>query len=148
MISTIERVLFLKSVPLFRALAGEDLAPVAAIADEASFAPGDVLIRQGDVGDCLYVLIDGQVDVIVDGRVAVAREGARAIVGEMAVLTDAPRTASCVAVEDTLALRIGREEFWELLQEHPSIALGVIREMGARLEEMHRRLDTQAAGPA
>ena len=143
MISTIERVLFLKSVPLFRTIAGEELAHVAQIAEEAYFAPGETFIRQSEVGDCLYVLIDGAVDVVVDERVHVARVGPKAILGEMAVLTDAPRTASCTAVEDTIALRIDRDDFWELMGQHPAVALGVIKEMSERLEELHRRLDEQ-----
>jgi CRP/FNR family cyclic AMP-dependent transcriptional regulator len=143
-ISTIERVLFLKSVPLFRTIGGEELARIAQIAEEAYFAAGETFIRQSDVGDCLYVLIDGAVDVVVDDRVHVARVGAKGILGEMAVLTDAPRAASCTAVEDTIALRIDRDDFWELMGQHPAVALGVIREMSERLEELHRRLDERA----
>jgi CRP/FNR family cyclic AMP-dependent transcriptional regulator len=142
-ISTLERVLFLKSVPLFRTIGGEELAQVAQIVEEAYFPAGETFIRQGDVGDCLYVLIDGEVDVVVDERLHVARVGAKGILGEMAVLTDAPRTASCTAVDDTIALRIDRDDFWELMGQHPAVALGVIKEMSERLEQMHRRLEQQ-----
>ena len=146
MISTIERVLFLRSVPLFRTIGGEELAQVAQIAQEAYFAPGETFIRQGEAGDCLYVVIDGAVDVLVEGRLRVARVGAKGILGEMAVLTDAPRAASCTAADDTIALRIDRDDFWELMERQPAVALGVIREMSERLEEMHRRLEEQQRG--
>jgi CRP-like cAMP-binding protein len=147
LISTVERVLFLKSVPLFKTIGGEDLAQVAHIADEVYFEGGETLIEQGAPGDCLYVLIDGQVDVVVDGRVKLATVGSRAILGEMAVVTDAPRTATCTAVEETIALKIDRDAFWELMGQHPAVALGVIRQMSERVEELHRRL-REAEGTA
>ncbi len=147
-------MLFLRSVDVFGAIAGEDLVPVAMVAEEANFRAGEILVRQGESGDGLYVIVEGEVDVVVEdvgrelesgsltpaGRRPVAVRGAGSVIGEMAVLSGGPRLATCVAMSDILTLRLRRDDFLELLAERPALALGVISVLTQRLDEVTRRL--------
>ncbi|HZS94328.1 MAG TPA: cyclic nucleotide-binding domain-containing protein [Chloroflexota bacterium] len=133
MLSTVERVLFLKSADIFGNIPTRDLVPVAAVADEVHFSPGELLIRYGDRADCLYIVLSGDVTVHPKGRNEVT-VGEGAVLGEMGILSGRPRSADCIAVGDVTALRIGRDEFWELLGEYPAVALGVIQVLVRRIE--------------
>ena len=86
-LSTIEKVLFLKSVPLFEQIPSEDLAGVAQIVQQVEFAPGVALIRQGDEGDCLFIIVDGEVDIVVDGFGTVNHFTAKGVLGETGILS-------------------------------------------------------------
>jgi AAA family ATP:ADP antiporter len=134
-LSTIEQVLFLRSVDLFGQIPSEDLAQVTQVTHAVRFAPGERFIHQGDVGDSLYLIIDGEVEVVVEGVGIVAHRGAKDVIGDMALLTDSLRTASCVATSDVLALKIEQEDFQALMHEKPELAFGIIKVLVQRLEE-------------
>lgn len=140
MLSTLERVLFLRSVDMFGSIAGEDLAVVAMVADERSFPAGETLVRQGEPGEGLYVIVEGEVEVTAEGGGHVAMRGVGSVIGEMAVLSGGPRMATCVAVSDVFTLRLQRRDFLVLLAERPALALGVIAVLTQRLDEATRRL--------
>jgi HEAT repeat protein len=126
--TTLEKVLFLKSIPLFEGLAGETVAQVAPIAREVRHRKGETFIRAGDRGDCLFVVVDGEVEIRTPDA-DVFEEGSRAILGELAVLTHRPRNADCVASSDLLMLRIGKEDFWALLEERPELSTRILRQI-------------------
>jgi CRP-like cAMP-binding protein len=111
---------------LFTGLSGEDLYPVAEIAERITRAAGEVVFSQGDPGDALFVMVSGSLAVMRDG--AKLRElGRGAAFGELALLDGAPRSATIEAVTDAELLRIPRDEFEALLDESPELARGVIR---------------------
>jgi CRP-like cAMP-binding protein len=139
-LSTVERVLFLKAADIFREVASEELVAVALAAEERSFLAGDVLVRHGDLADCLYLVVRGEVQVVVRGSAQVAVLGPHSVVGELGLLSDRPRTADCIASTETLTLRMGRDDFWALLEERPQLALGVINMLTRRLEDTTARL--------
>ncbi len=132
MISTVEKVLFLKSIDLFRLIPGEDLAQVASITEQCEFDAGESLITEGDLGDSLYLIIEGRVDV-VKGGATIARLGPKECAGEMSILDSEPRSATVRASAPTVALRLGREEFDGLLEERIDIARGIIKVLCQRL---------------
>ena len=140
-LSTIERILFLKSADIFSQIASEDLVPVAHVAQEVHFKAGQTFIQQGDAGDCLYLIVNGQADISIRGVGQIARRQAKQSIGEMAIITRQPRTADCSAVTDLTALKIDYDDFWELLAEKPPLALGVIRTLGLRLDEAVENLN-------
>jgi|SRR5947209_20386087 len=140
MLSTMERVLFLRSVDMFSAIAGEDLAAVAMAAEEVRFRASEIVVEEGEPGEGLYVIVHGDVEVAVDGARRVAVRGAGSVIGEMAVLSGGPRLATCVALDEVLTLRLRRDDFQELLGERPALALGVIAVLMQRLDEATRRL--------
>lgn len=138
-LSTIERVLFLKSVGVFGVVSGEDLAPLAAVAQEVRFVVGNPVLVQGEFGDCLYIVVDGEVTVSAgEGEIAVRGPGS--VLGEMAVLSGRARSATCIARTDLFALRLSRDDFLEMLTERPALAIGVIEVLTNRLDEMTQKL--------
>lgn len=138
--TTLEKILFLKSTSLFGHVASEDLAPLARVATVESFAPGERIVTEGEMGDRLYVIIAGKVRISHNDE-PLASLGPGEAVGEMAVLDATPRSATATAEEPTTALCIGSEEFYEILHEQVEIAEGVIRMLTRRLR------DANAAGP-
>lgn len=130
--TTIERVLALREAEIFGEIAGEDLMPVAALAEEARFEPGETFVREGEAADCLYIVVEGEFAVSIEGAGHIDRRGPGSVVGEMAIVSRI-RSASCTAVDDVLALRIGYDAFWESLAEHPTLALGLITTLVERL---------------
>lgn len=145
MISTVEKVLFLKSIDLFSQIPGEDLAQIAQITDEVHYEEGDEIFRQGDPGDSLYLVIAGRVRV-QRGSLEVAQLGERQVFGEMALLDSEPRSASVLALSDLTLLKIIRDDFMEILTEKPEIAKGVIKVLTRRLRDSLSQASAQ--GPA
>jgi CRP-like cAMP-binding protein len=140
-ISTVEKVLFLKSIDLFSQIPGEDLARVAMIASEVDFDPGESLMTEGEIGDSMYLILEGRVTVTKSGH-DIAELGPRECVGEMAILDSEPRSATVRAFASTRALKVEREDFYELLDERMDIARGIIKVLCRRLRA------TTARGPA
>jgi hypothetical protein len=132
MYSTLEKILLLKRASIFDRVNSEDLAALARVATVAVYAPREVIVREGDAGDALFIIVRGSVGVVHD-KLQVAVLGTGEPFGEMAVLDREPRSASAVAVEETEVLWIGSDEFYEVLHEQVEIAEGVIRMLSGRL---------------
>ena len=146
MLLIVEKVLFLKSVPLFAFLEGEELASVAEIAEEMELEPGGVVFHEGDRGDELYVIVSGRVKVYGErsgSEVQLAQLGERECFGEMALLEAEPRSASVAALEPCRLLKIGAEDFRELLHERPQISLEILKILARRLRRMDVELESQ-----
>ncbi len=132
MIPTLERVLFLESVPLFRGFSGEELAPVAAIAVEEQREAGEDVLREGDLADSLYLLVEGRVRIHRAGQ-TLAQLGERESFGEMSLLDPAPRSATATAETDVTLLKLSEADFRDLLEEKHQLALGIIQVLTRRL---------------
>lgn len=149
MISTVEKVLFLKSIDLFSQIPGEDLSQIAQITDEVQFEEGDEIFRMGDPGDSLYLVIEGRVR-IHKGSHNLAELGERQVVGEMSLLDLEPRSASVTALSALTLLKIVRDDFNEILTEKGEIAQGIIKVLTRRLratnDAMHTENPDSAAG--
>jgi CRP-like cAMP-binding protein len=133
--SPMERVLVLRTIPLFAGLSPSDLRSVADIAEERSFVDGDVIAVEGETGDELHIVLAGTVSVVrgEGGTTPVARRGQGEVVGEMSIITHAPRVASLIAEGDVRTLRIGSREFESMIRERPDVSLAVMRELAERL---------------
>lgn len=134
MISTVEKVLFLKSIDLFSQIPGEDLARVAQIAEELEFEDGERIMQEGEMGDSMYLIVDGVVQVF-KGERKVVELSERECVGEMAILDSEPRSATVQASSPVRTLRIAREDFYELMNEKAEIARGIIKVLTRRLRQ-------------
>ncbi len=126
MLSTIEKVIILKSVNMFSRTPDNVLAEVAHLLEEVDVNAGDMIFQQGEPGDSLYVIVDGRVRVH-DGERLINYLGEHDVFGEMALLDAEPRMASVSAVEPTRLFRLEHGPFFELLNERPEIATGIIR---------------------
>jgi hypothetical protein len=136
-LSPMDRILFLRKVPIFAGLPPPDLNQIASIATEELFADGTVIAREGDRGDRLYVIAAGAVQVRSGAR-ELATRGVGEHVGELALLNGEPRTATLVASGETRCLCFGRRELDAIISDRPQVALEIIRVLGARLAEMTR----------
>jgi HEAT repeat protein len=139
-LSEMERMLFLRKVPLFAGLSPQDLTRIAAVAQEGTYADGDTLAGEGETGDELFIVVGGEVRVLragsgQAGEIELARRVPGDVVGEMALITQEPRMASLVASGDVRTLRVGRREFEGILRERPDTAIAVIRLLSQRLAE-------------
>jgi CRP-like cAMP-binding protein len=134
MITTVEKVLFLKSVDLFSQIPGEDLAQIAQITAEEIRDTGEEIVCEGEVGDALYIILDGMVRVHRKEK-TIAELGPKECFGEMAILDAAPRSATVTALEEVSLLKIAREDFQEIMADKHAIATGIIKVLTRRLRE-------------
>ncbi len=138
MISTVEKVLFLKGVDLFKSIPGEDLTHIAAIAEQIDFPAGYSVFSEGEPGETMFLILSGTVD-IRSGDTVVASLGPKQCFGEMALLDAEPRSATVKATSELSALQIFHDDFTEMLAEKPEIARGIIKVLTRRLREANRR---------
>jgi CRP/FNR family cyclic AMP-dependent transcriptional regulator len=128
----------LARVELFSTLTPRELQVLAQSCQERTYSAGTTIIRQGDVGVGLYVLIKGKVRVTRANNADRAEEHlgtveAVDVLGEMALLDDLPRSATVVALEEVRALLLPIWEFRAALRSHPDIALKLLAVLSRRL---------------
>ncbi|MBK9602112.1 MAG: HEAT repeat domain-containing protein [Anaerolineales bacterium] len=139
-IPLMERILFLRRVPIFADLSPADLKQVAVITTEAVFADGDVLAHQGEFGDEMFIVVSGEVNVLIaseDQKEArqIAKRSMGDYVGEMSIISREPRIATLVASGQVRALCVDRKQFEGILRERPEIGMALMRTLCQRLKE-------------
>jgi CRP-like cAMP-binding protein len=104
-----------------------------------TFQAGETIFAQGDEGDLMYGVVEGEVDLVIDGRL-VATCGPDDTFGEMAIIDHHPRTATAVARTDCRLASVDRRKFLFLVHETPTFALQVMSTMCERIraEDRHR----------
>ena len=126
----------LAKVELFANVSPKRLKLLALASSRVLFAAGQNLCEEGDEGYEAFILVTGEADVKIrtpTGVATVARLKRNDIVGEMAILRDMPRTATVTAVSDVYTLRIGKQDFLNLLKEFPEVTVEVMRSLAERL---------------
>jgi HEAT repeat protein len=144
-LSLMERILFLRRVPLFVNLPPADLKQVAAIAGEALFTDGQVMCKQGEMGTGMYIVVSGEVLVQVtsEGQKEpreVARRRTGDYVGEMSIINQEPRIATLIASGLVRALYINQKQFEGILRERPETSLAMMRVLCQRLKEVTEKV--------
>jgi CRP/FNR family transcriptional regulator len=126
-----------RSVPLFASLHERDWVEVAGLLNSLCFPREAYIFFEGDAPDYLYVIWMGRVKLVrhsVDGRdVVLDVLGPGRLLGEVAVFEGAPYSQTAQSMEEVAVISIAREDYLELLQRFPSLALAVINELGRRL---------------
>jgi hypothetical protein len=130
--SLIEKVIILKSVSIFAATPDEILAEVAALLEEVEVPAGTTILRQGELGTSMYIIVDGAVRVH-EAEHTVDELGQRDVFGEMALLDAEPRAASVTALADTRLLKLEQDPFYLLMEERNEVARGIIRVLSRHL---------------
>ncbi len=140
-----ERLLALKRVPLFSQLSLEQLDAVDRIAREASYLAGEVIVREGNPGHELFLLLEGEVRVIkglgTPGETLLSTLAAVSYFGEMAILDANPRSASVVAAAPARLLSLEGRSLEELILQRPEISFEILRVLTARVRAAERRLE-------
>jgi CRP-like cAMP-binding protein len=139
LVNEVDRMLVLRRVPIFASLDPEDLQRVAAAATEQSWAEGDELMREGEIGSDLVVIVEGAVSVTHgDGEAGhvLRRVEAGEHIGELAVLREAPRAATVVAeAPGVRGLVISGEAVHALLRERPDAAMAMLATLAERISQ-------------
>lgn len=124
MLSLSKKSEFLKQTDLFAIASDETLEQIAGVSDEVHFASQDVLMNEGEQGDALYLVVEGNASILRDG-VPVLTLGPGDCVGEMALLDDEPRSATIVASSDIVTLRLTRDDFQRAFDFNPAVMRGM-----------------------
>lgn len=136
---TVEKMIALRSAPIFSSLGPESLNELARASTEGEYAPGQSLCVEGEFGDEVFILLRGEVQIFRrenDQQELLDVEKAGGFIGEMAVLDPAPRSATVIAGEGGVrALRLGGDAFRQALNNDPAIASSVIRRLAQRLRD-------------
>src|SRR5215470_7934675 len=125
----------LAGVPLFADLNRRHLNKLASIGRIKRFHNGTTIIKAGESGDALFVVLDGEVSVRRSRQPGLSL-GMGSFFGEMALLDGAARSATVVAAGPVTCLTIGQASFFKLLQKEPTIAIALLRELAARLRNV------------
>lgn len=135
MLSTIEKALFLKGVKLFETMTADQLRILSNISKEVQVTGGEVLFEKGDPCDYLYVIVEGQVEIVNDpgspNEEVLAVLGPTASFGEMALFGTTGRSAAARAAQDISLLAIEKDPLLLLIQEHPTISIAIIEQLAS-----------------
>lgn len=140
-LSNEQKATWLSDVPLFAGISDESMSRLAAVAGEQEFGAGQFIVRQGQVGSGLYVVVDGSVNVVrgADEIVATLKPGE--FFGELSVIDQQPRNASVQAIEPTTCLAVASWDLLSLLEQDPALSLNLIKGLVARIRatgDQHR----------
>ena len=125
-------------------LKGESIKKLSAISTPTMFARGQYICYEGEPGNEMYIILRGTVGIYVSNAseqlTEIARFGQGEIFGEMSVLDDLPRSASCIAIEDTVCIAVNKEGISDAVMTCPDIALMLLESMSRRLRKMNDEL--------
>lgn len=126
------KVDLIKSVSLFSGMGRRELEQVAQLMDEVDVPAGKVLMRQGENGNEMFVIAKGRVSVERNGKV-ISERGPGSAMGEVALLSEGPRTATVTTLEPSTLLYAGHREFHSLMEEHPSLRLCILEGLAGKI---------------
>ena len=132
------KIELISHVPLFERCSKRELEAIASLADQVEREEGRVLVREGELGREFWVVVDGIAEVSRDGQ-TLAALGAGDFFGEIALVSNVPRTATVTAASALVGLVISSRDFWTLLDESPKTQRKILETVGDRLA----RSDTQ-----
>ena len=139
MLTTVEKVIFLQDIDIFEYTSTEDLAHIAAITEEIEFRAEEVISKEGDIPDSMYMVIEGQVKLTRGGiEVMTAKE--KDVFGTWALFDDEPLVATATTLEATRVLRIDKEDFIDLLADYVAITQSILKTMAKRMRKLMTRI--------
>lgn len=143
MLSTTDKMLFLKRVSIFSGMTLEQIRVLTSHLEEQHFLPGEVVFSEGDFSQELYILALGHVRIVKDYGGAHERTLARLdpgdFFGEMAIFEGAPRSATAVTDSEAELLVLGPEKFKQTIYQKPDMAFEIFRELSARLRRREKQ---------
>jgi len=141
-----EKILRLKNITIFEGLSASELAAIASVTEEVEHPADDTVIKEGETGETMFLILKGNVSVIKgEGKeggqeIELARIGTGDYFGEMALFEDAVRSATIRTAEDSRFLVLHKREFTEIVREYPQIALHICKALSSRLRKLHERI--------
>lgn len=135
-LNIVEKVIALEGVELMRNLSPEQLAKIAAIAREVKFPPGTLVLEPRKPTDALYVIVDGAVE-LSRGSESLYTARQNEVLGAWALFeTGDPMPLTAKTLEDTLLLRIGRDDFYDLLADNSEITSAIFSTLVKRFRKL------------
>jgi len=125
-LTTIEKVIFLKSVDIFEHATIEQLGRIAGLTEEVHFKPGEIIFEEGQPGDAFYLLLSGQVLIERNGNTLREMKEKEAF-GTLEVLDFHPRAVTAKAIDQVRALKLNGQEFHDLLSLDIEMVQAVFR---------------------
>ena len=145
----IEKVLLLKSLSIFKDTPEHILADLAPLMQEEEYEKGTLLFKEGEIGDCMYIINQGQVRIHKENvTLAILRD--KEVLGELSLLDAETRSASATTDSDCQLFKIDQEPFYELIDNRPEVARGFIRILCQRLRMLNEKaasLELRASSP-
>ena len=134
MTDTATNAALLRTVPLFQGMTDSAIDAIAGLAEPGHYAAGDTLVRQGEPGETLIVIVEGRATVDQDGT-EIRRLANGDFLGEISLIDGGPRTATVTAETPIEALVIDRAGFDRLMGDHPAVRLGLLMALSERLRQ-------------
>ena len=146
-ISTGEKILLLKGIEIFSGLGPSELAAIASVTEELDYAKDRAVIKQNDVGETLFLIIRGRVQVIMEEaegkEVLLNSIVAGGAFGEMALIDDNPRSATIRTVEPCRFLILHKQEFKEIAMEFPRVTLKICTVLSQRIRDIQGKFHSK-----
>ena len=140
MFSILEKTMLLKTVDLFQDIPSELLSQISQISKAKDYESGEVIFNEGDYGDSMFIVIEGEVSIQKNGKsIALLDKGSS--LGEMALLDNETRSADATAKVDSVLLKINQDVFYELMEGNSDIMKQIIRLLTSRIRDANSKLE-------
>jgi CRP-like cAMP-binding protein len=139
-LTSLDRLLFIRQVPIFRELRDDFLMRLAPIMEEMYFNAGYAILTEGQDGRSMYIVVSGRVSVHLKGQ-EVAQFKPGDCFGEMSVFDTAPRSASVTSLTPCTCLVLNQQQLYDAIDETPGIAVNIIRLLSRRIRELNQDLN-------
>ncbi len=147
-IALTDKILHLKNIEIFADLSVNELAAVASVTEEAAFGEGEKVFREGELGDTLFLILEGEVAVIkdcdADKEIELDSIGPGEYFGEMALFGDDRRSATIRVRTAARFLSLQKQELQEIVREYPQIALHVCKVLSGRIRGLHGKISVDS----
>jgi CRP/FNR family cyclic AMP-dependent transcriptional regulator len=135
----IERVLLLKALSIFNDTPENILAEIVHLMVESSVGAGTQIVKEGETGDCMYIIFDGTVSISKQNQL-LAKLGEKDFFGELSLLDTETRSATATATSDCILFRIDQEPFYDMMESRPEVVRGVIKILCMRIRSINQKL--------
>ncbi len=139
-----DKILLLKKIEMFEGLTVAELAAVGSVTQDVHYQPGEAVIKRGDMGETMYLMISGEVSVHIGDEsgqeIEVDRIREGDYFGEMALFEDVARSATIRTETDSRLLMLHKQEFNEIVKEYPEIALTICKVLSSRIRTLHEKI--------
>ncbi len=145
-LTSLDRLLFIRQVPIFRELRDDFLMRLAPIMEEVYFSAGQVILTEGQDGQAMYIVVSGQVSVHLKSQEgALFKRGD--CFGVRAVFDAEPRSASVTSLTRCTCLVLNQQQLYDAIDETPGIALNIIRLLSRRIRELNQEVNRLSSEP-
>jgi CRP-like cAMP-binding protein len=145
MLTSVDRLLFVRRVPIFQELRDDFIVRLASVMNELSYPANYTIFKQGEDGRSLYIVVSGRVKVHI-GSTKLAEIEQGGSFGEMAIFDTEPRSASVTTIESSECLELTQEQLYDAIEETPEIAVNIIRELSRRIRKLNNSINVKSSG--